>query len=596
MWLADLLASTIPRSDAILPQAVKLFGWRDSRNRAWSIERLIQRLDEWKLIAALGQPGHRLHRGWNALTNPAPRGWLWRIKALSPGVAQQVSTILDQLVLEAPGIEYSLNKQSIAMWRDWLSKPRLTSGKLITIPIGLALVWLAARLFPDGLGRMMLLGLGGGATLMLPMAMIAAEHFEGRLDLRSPWFKFGWCIAYLLAVTAALLMPPGNMAALIVTMLAAIAAAWIGLLRDHRHGPPFSRSRLFWLMTLYLASVVGIGFVRIHPASALILGVVVPLYPFSRMIAWHSLTGWLSHWRPIWRDAGLTSLIIVAVLLVIASRGLRVDSDENQAAAFFVASTLGCMLILPSARLLATFGSTWGKIVHFVVIRLLIVIMVGACFGALAQDPEIDAGDLSPTDVVERRTDRILEEISTHEPGFTAIATGNPELYGKFRQVVQRAIVEKRRDDVTRDLNALIAEQFDAMLPRATDAQLSRELRLRLAERKVQFASAPSACVDPKGKSAAMNPERKALVFDILAHPQEFTPHHGNPVPFQQLLHEAMGKGDLRIADVKRLFGKDAGPAEQCRAGIIYLSALLVHSDADVAATVRAERGANKKP
>jgi hypothetical protein len=600
-WLADLLARTVPQSDAILREATELFGWNDSRRQSWSVLRLMARLDEWRLIAALSRPDHRLHRGWLALRRAPQSDLAWRLRTLVPGVAGQVRALLERIDGDAPGVAHSLDPGTVARWHDWLATPRITSGKLIAAPIGLALIWLLARLVPPGLWRTMVLGLGGGVALAMPMLLLVGERMQRRIATRPPWLARGWVGGYVLTATVALLTPPGTIAAMVVTMLAAIAALWIGLQRDPDEPLAIGRSRIVWLTLLYIGAVAGVGFLRIDPSSALILGVALPLYPLMRIIAWRRLTLWVALWQPVRRDVTLTALVGAAVILTIVGGAVRSGFGNGVVDEVFVACLVGAILILPPTSLLGAFGSNWGKLVHFIVVRGLTVAMIATVSGLLLHDDgdrSPTGGGLSPTATVEHRVDRLLDDIGRSEPGFAQIAAGNPSLHAAFRAIAQRDVRERRSEDLIRDVNALISERFVALLPRASNAQIAEELRIRLAERQALLTLSPTACAtaDRPSPPTAIAVRRKALVFDVLAHPPATAPQDGRALSSQQLIEEAMHKDGLTIAALNRLFADNASPAERCRAAIIYLGALAVHADNDIAATIRAERKSAKKP
>ncbi len=600
-WLADLLARTIPQSDAILRQATDLFGWNDSRRQSWSVMRILARLDEWQLIAALGRADHRLHRGWLALRRPVKGDLAWRLRTLTPGLAEQVRALLARIDGDAPGVAYSLDPGAVARWRAWLAEPRITPGKLIAVPIGLAIVWLFARLVAPGPWRTMVLGLGAGVALFLPMLLLAGERLQRGIVTRSPWREHGWVAAYGLAAVVVLLTPPGAVAAMVVAMLAAIAGLWIGLQRDPDAPMAMGRSRTIWLTLLYVAGVAGVGFLRIAPSSALILGVVLPLYPLARIIAWPGLMRWVGAWQPLWRDVGLTLAVVAGVILTATGGAVRTHFGTGVMDELLVACLVGAILILPPTSLLGSFGSGWGKLVHFIVVRGLTVALIATISGVLLNDDRHRSplGDgLSSEATVERRVERLLDDIQRREPGFARIATGNPALFAAMRATVQRDVRERRSENVVRDLNAQIAERFVAMLPAASDAQLAEELRIRLAERQALQARDPAACgdADRSPPPPALVARRKALVFDVLAHPPATPPGGGHALTSRRLIEEAMRKDGLSVAELNRLFSDDAGPAARCRAALIYLGALAAHSDSDIAATLRAERKAAKRP
>lgn len=77
--LARLIAVTVPRSDPLLEDAARFFGW-EQRAENWDmpgeVAYVLNRLQGNRLMGDLMTPGHRLHNAWRELTE-APRGLRW---------------------------------------------------------------------------------------------------------------------------------------------------------------------------------------------------------------------------------------------------------------------------------------------------------------------------------------------------------------------------------------------------------------------------------------------------------------------------------------------------------------------------------------
>ncbi len=146
-WLADLLASTIPHSDAVLLQTIQAFGWGSDdhhlRGTSWSISTVLGRLDEWRIIEGLNHHSHAYHPAWRSLTRPPGAWWSWRLDAFRPGMIDGVETLLGEHGEVAQGLHFSFKSDSVARWRTFLAKPRLTLGILAMMPIAfLVTLWL----------------------------------------------------------------------------------------------------------------------------------------------------------------------------------------------------------------------------------------------------------------------------------------------------------------------------------------------------------------------------------------------------------------------------------------------------------------------
>ena len=135
-WAADLLVKAIPRSDAVLLQAISAFGWERIGRHPSAVWRVLRRIDEWYLIAALSERGHKLSVGWRMLRWSGASAWQRWYESLDHGAERQVAIILDIIDHQAPDIAYSLAPDAIQWWREHLSKPHLNFWHVVAMLIG----------------------------------------------------------------------------------------------------------------------------------------------------------------------------------------------------------------------------------------------------------------------------------------------------------------------------------------------------------------------------------------------------------------------------------------------------------------------------
>lgn len=232
-WLAQTIASAIPRSDVVIARAIETFGWaRDDLYRGYNpaIAAIVGRPDEWNFMAAAASPDDPLHRGWRALTDAPIPGWRMRMQALSSTRTAQASQLLEMAAYEMPGLAYHFEPARADWWRLHLSRARLTFGMLEAIPIAYLLLSILIR--PSS-RLTSLLAIG-----FLPVA-IAAPYLWLRIvgqrqhDWRSGarpepprWFALGWMPAAGALPLLAILAPRDMVGIVITAILASVLALW----------------------------------------------------------------------------------------------------------------------------------------------------------------------------------------------------------------------------------------------------------------------------------------------------------------------------------------------------------------------------------
>jgi hypothetical protein len=117
--LRDVIAGTIPRSDAILLDAVDFFGWEETRGRVdqpRGLDAVLHRATALRFIAKVQSPAHPMHKAWRELTSPVVKRGR---RAVRVG-AGDITTLLRAIRIEQPALESELDPERVAMWEGKL--------------------------------------------------------------------------------------------------------------------------------------------------------------------------------------------------------------------------------------------------------------------------------------------------------------------------------------------------------------------------------------------------------------------------------------------------------------------------------------------
>lgn len=282
--IAALLAETIPRSDAVLRQAVKAFGWNDASGRDVSHALTIvrERMDDWRVIAQLNHHSHKLHQGWKALTEPLP-GWPMRVWMDRPAVRAQVAKLFDEIEWSAPGLAWSIPKQNVGWWRARIERAPFRLGLAVPFVV-MALLLLGGR---DMLGlsdAWMWVGgtLCAGLALLdmlLNLTAVPAIEARARQSEHPPrLFRFGWVVPLALLPPLALLAPKS--ALLTWGLIAAMAPMflWLRLARQPDQDDEWRRLPLSYILIFAFGlGILGASWPLEEPLRVLMMAVAVLL-------------------------------------------------------------------------------------------------------------------------------------------------------------------------------------------------------------------------------------------------------------------------------------------------------------------------------
>ena len=114
-WLAETLARTAPRSDALLPAAIATFHW-DTREKEWrshpAIRAVIKRQDDCKFRDALAAGRQPLSKPFLQLRRPPPDGFRW----IGGAERQDMLRLLVSIETEHPSLVLDVDSQALAWW------------------------------------------------------------------------------------------------------------------------------------------------------------------------------------------------------------------------------------------------------------------------------------------------------------------------------------------------------------------------------------------------------------------------------------------------------------------------------------------------
>ena len=591
-WTAELIADTIPQSDAILVQAVTAFGWSETGTHrgGYAVHTALERLDEWRLIATFRKPGHTLNPAWQSLTKPPARQPWWRLKALSPSLTHGVRSLLGELGYVSPGLHFSFNAESVERWRAFLAVPRLTLGMvLLTFAVwsglnaALATIPALDGRAPYWAGAIILV-----LSIATPVAVLRVTRwFERSSGVARTVVAHGWFPAFAALGLLAILLPAEPTSAIAVTLGALVVLGWFAVATDREARSSFWGAAGRWLIGGWLYLILGVPIaMRLVPPAMLVLAdiAVLAFVLCTTMIG--QVRDDLDRFapeRPVATAAGIVALIGG---LGIAATAARLALYHGGDGAVFIGGAVTLLLVLPG---LAVFGAAyvrWVLVVHIA----LAVVFVFAIAGPMLPDTR---GNPDLRQSVTLSQDDVLRNITDQRPGLDQLKAGNP---AAWTAIATAAAQRARRDIDDRAMSLRINRAVDTAyrerIAHAPAAMIAEERRIKLAEwlevRKVSVA----ACARDDMSALKEWPEPlklrlRAHIYAVAAAPA--APRKGGSV----IAGIDLAKGAARIidrpvADLVALLDSKAETAAVCDARIALLQALVGYPDDDIAATVRA--------
>jgi hypothetical protein len=596
-WLAALLASTIPHSDAVLLQSIQAFGWNSGDHRRGvdrAIAVVLDRLDEWRLIESLNRTGHVHHAAWRSLTRPPGGWWSWRIAAFKPGMVGGVEIFLGIRGQVARGLHYSYRKESVERWQRFLARPRMTLGILALMPLAfLGLLWLGTILSGAGIISTAVIAVTGVIAFATPFAALTflsrwRQRFQERAIHRR-WLTEGWFAAYAALAFVTMALPPPYWPTFIVVPAIGIAI-WAYIVV-----PPAEPGslRLGGGAVLCAGAATPLLFVsaQFDPAEGFALAVMACLVAYLRLALWSAVSvtlGRLFGRHREWFVLGGTAA------------GLAVASAAFQLRAAWYPVMPVYPIALAAAALLPLVGPLPGGATgpSRAIARTMLILAFLAGLGAsipadrIAKPTSDVPMAMAPTD--DARADAGMAMLEHAQPGFAQLRQGNPPLYAQVRAVMQRFYGNQiRRDEADRAIAGLIDQAYLAALPRADSGLLVEGLRIRLERLQSLRATAPASCASGDSEKEgpafpeALRDRKRMEIFNIVSSPPE-TVTTGRIISGARVTARAAAAEHVDPATLLDRLEGHKGVNAACAARIAVTQALL-DSDSvdDIAATLR---------
>lgn len=607
-WLADLLAATIPHSDAVLLQSVQAFGWggddHQLRDTSWSVSTVLGRLDEWRIIEGLNHHSHAYHPAWRSLTRPPGAWWSWRLDAFRPGMIDGVEALLGEHDEVAPGLHYSFRSDSVDRWRTFLAKPRLTLGMLAMMPVAfLVILWLGYAVAGTGavsegwmIGGIAIIGFVTPAFILFALAPLRKRWRTA--EVRPRWQREGWLAAYVLLGLAASTLPRPAWPALIL-LPALIVAAWAYVAAPN--SPPGTPRMGTAAWTFAIAAVFGLAMLdQLAPAEGFALGTMTALLIFLRIAAWPAARMVIED--RLWRHREWIILGSVVAGIGVAVGGWWLRRLWQPVIPFYPVA-LAAIALVP---LVGAPDRGFGGPPRWIARTLLILAFFWAFAASVPPPKQSGRSNNVPLNGVPfaengaaAEADADMRRLEADLVGFSRVRTGNPDLFAAIRAVMLRY----RNEEITRDqtnaqIDSLVTAAFRDKSPKARAGPLVEWLRIRMDRLEALKARAPARCasdtaaVDDMAVPERVRQRASAQTYEIVSGPSA-TPEElaeGRAIGSGVLVSRAaaaLGVDQQTLID--RLDGKK-GDALACDARVALTQALL-DSDRleDIAATLRAE-------
>ncbi|MFL9839683.1 hypothetical protein ABS767_01795 [Sphingomonas sp. ST-64] len=583
-WLASLIADTIPRSDAILKQAMAAFGWEGEGNHPPAVWQIRTRLDEWRLIAGFQGGGHPLNAGWRALTRGSVPGWRRRIGALRPGVVPQVRELFDLAQYDLPGIAHSFEPRAADWWRVYLERPHFGFSEIVLLmlgALGAVLFALSGATSALRIGGAIAAGAVGIGLALLHWRVVAPMHWRRAHAGEDVVPGFGWRFGLWLLAAAAFIGAPMTPWLAGGAILLAVASAIAILLLDagERDGGEVPWKRTVGLGIL--GALGAAGFLAMTAAEQVALLAFVASCGLIGISA-RTAIGQLIASRPI-------LIATVATVLLLLGAVLRGDWGPAGSSLLPWGVAGGTGLLLMSALRTRDPQGRAGAVADLIGWGLWIILVFAAVLSAPdtkreALAPPIQVVPTSPMSALEAR-----------EPGFRLVRTGNPELYAQVK-AIRDAIADGTRAHAegARAIDALVNAAYRARLPRAPASLIAAEMDIRLAQLREWQDKDPRSCSgEDRGRTAApLSPALQRRHYGHALRVAASMPapasaaEKGREIPAGDLLRSA-ANGDAAAARRLEDAMEGSDPTAKCAARIAILEALVARSDADIAETMR---------
>lgn len=607
-WLAELIADTIPASDAILREAIEAFGWDDGAVRHYAVHGVLRRLDEWRMIASLNHAGHDYHDGWRSLTGPPGNAFFWRIDAFRPGLRRGAAALLGHFGEVSPGLKYSFNAASVERWEAYFAGARLTIGTLCQIPALFALL-LSALYAISGAAPpvplILLCAVLACAAPFVTLMLLAPWRRSWAMRDHTRWEERGWVAAYAISLLLVGLLP--GLWPLLLLPHALRTAIWAFLAKSDSRPDTggFGLAIAVWvaaaLMTLPLLS-------ELSAAQSTALGTAALLFVYLRV--WHRrdagaiLDDLLGEHREWW----LLGMVVGAAALGVGITALHGRWES-------VSSFYPVALCLLAAALPLGVVAPGGGPPRWIARVAMTLAFLAAGIATLPPEappkPYVAGGEVPLADggTADRSDDdllfdsgtarRALTALERAQPGFAGVRTGDPVLYAELRAELEKFYDgQATRAEAAAAFSARIDTAYRAKLPDADAGTLMETQRIRVsvlrALRKVDVAACADEGIkayDPALLTQGQRNRQNAQIYNVIGNPSvpAAAQRDATPVSADTLLARTATALDMDKAAVSAAIAGKRGAEARCDARIAMLETLVELPQPGVVAMLRRE-------
>ena len=604
-WLADLLAATIPQSDAILQESIAAFGWGEDARGGYhhSTAQVLNRLEEWRTIAALNHYSHPHHVGWKSLTSPPSNALFWWLDSLRPRMVRGAEALLGDFGAMWPGLRFSFKPESLARWQAHFAKPRLTLGVVMQVPVLMIALLSLGYTFGQNtfsqtswwIGAAVLACAGPVTTLyaLSPMQRRWSADYD-----HDYWRQNGWLFAYVATGLLAMLLPGAWPTLIALPALGIVTWAYVVRQSRQTHTMPLrdSIALVLFLIYLWLASE------NLPRPQVFALGCWAMVFVCLNLTRRDDTRTILD---PI--PARHRELLIFGVVAAALALGWAITAWRKTWDPALPLYTMGlCVLtiLLPTST-----PDPLGKPSRWLSTTLMGAVLFFSFGGSMPKKPPVSSDHMTASlpklgtgpghgvlDAADAGQGMIFLEID--QPAFRQIRVHNPALYKAiFDQVTSFYAKKSTREDTTKAIARLIDQAFYTALPTTTAELLVRRERIRLSILSNLQDINLAACgaeIDAPVATELITPAQRILknanILSIVGTPPVSASEReaGRAIPPDTLRAEAARRLTITLPEFKRRVGGKAGDASTCAARIALLTTLLDDHDLnDAAATLR---------
>ena len=236
--LAELLASTVPRSDPLLDEPVRRFGWHNSSTQLHltpAMAFILARLHDLAFLAELHSRESPYSRAFDGLRRPKTRVWSWLSAHIHRSGRPGEYQLLHLIRVQHPTLLRLLNADAVAWWDRLASRPQL-SFPLVAVGVALGtllglIAWANDWSMTVALTAAVLFG--GFALGKLFLLDWPRHVFREKWPVGGPlWMRLGWLPLGIVCLLLAAVLPPWRTSAWIFGICSLLAVLWVLIIRQ----------------------------------------------------------------------------------------------------------------------------------------------------------------------------------------------------------------------------------------------------------------------------------------------------------------------------------------------------------------------------